>query len=1235
MLTIPQYLLESSFCLVIFYGFYYLLLSKETFFQLNRAYLVATPIFALSIPLLNISFQKDAPEESLATFFYPAIESANNLNELVWEQMRTPTPVFSLSVADVLMAIYLIGAFLMAFSLLRGLWNLSQIIRNGKQSKNSKFTLVETQNNFPAASFFGYIFWNQQITDDQKLILEHEKVHIRQWHSLDVLLMEICVIIKWFNPLIYWFRNALKATHEYIADQYVIQQKSNVQDYATLLVNQRKKTTPTLLTNTFYSMTAKRLKMMLQRPSKKAHITKYLLILPLVASLMLLFSFNLLEEIPQVNNRLSQINEVISDLTETTVFEIEKAQENAPNLAASMANFANRASDIQVHFGEKKFGMSGFNPTTGGFHQNVLEPTEFLELLEQEIHFSINDHVIYVEEIDLLIPKFQGGKPIRLKTSLAKNFKFSATDMALLKANLERNDNIYFNGYSQEDVYTTEFQIRGDKIVENLDKKYQLFWGDVEIPIKHYDSDDNGTVGYEMELKEFLKVLRQPISITKAGKIFQPKEVAFTFYGNDALVFWSINKNKDNQWEYKENALRVKEELAEGDVIQYEKPKSDVFKIKLEGKKEMRFLPKDYEKIYNLMEGKVTVTLQSKDEFLLATSISIKNPSAKYQPPHKIKNEKQEVYNFQLITPITGKAILKIDTIKSAKTARLFRDNGKYKIIHIPDFQTIERVLDEKESVKEEYPQKIRPILYNSITKADLLPNYIIEDPTELAMKWGDLVAQPESDNLSLLNFHKNNGKSPKLLYKGKILPFSSLRLTIINKKSVYTKSFQAADFDTSKMNDVLSKVDAKTSIYLDKIQILDQGKVKHLQHRFLFKVGNAVLKSSFGKPKKRLEKKKSNETKISKSIKDTTDVTSFNTYPLGYNNQIVITKKKMKSPSGGYKIAYAHDMSNYIKSESKHLKGEDALAAFGEVGRNGIFIQHFKHKKRKFRKKIDTENTPLYVYYLHPSFPMLTHKLIYKDLDKSDLLSTKEYPPSSKQANLFGEIGKNGIIEIRFKYPKSVQFPKEEPVKITIKRSNPNWSKKNWVSRDSLYSVYLFGNMPISEVYKTLTGLPDNQLDFSKITEDIPLHISVHGKLASHQNHTWILQQIQTKIPFEVKKINRRKKVLVLKKGISKSLEEYEYFYKILPNIKSVIEKNQKLSLKTISPGYLSDYQRIIREEFELPFVDETGYFRDSAICLGLDISSIDNLRKQLKELYGLELVEEERMVEVHEVYN
>jgi len=735
MLTIPQYLLESSFCLAIFYGFYHLFLKKETFFQLNRAYLLATPIMALSIPLLNISFQKDAPPESLEAFFYPAIQSANNLNEVVWEQMRAPSPVFSLSVADVIMAIYLVGIFLMSFSLLKGLWNLGRLIRHGKRSKNKEFTLVETQNNFPAASFFGYIFWNQQITDEQKLILEHEKVHIRQWHSLDVLLMEICVIIKWFNPLIYWFRNALKATHEFIADQYVIQQKSNVSDYATLLVNQHKQQIATPLTNTFYSMTKKRLQMMIQKPSQTVYAAKYLFVFPLIIGMMGLFSFNLLEEIPQVSEGLSEMNSVIDDIGGKAVFEINQPTSN-----------------------------------------DLISASESAVKEHQEV--------------------------------LAKTFE--------------------------------------EKWGLETDNKYQLFWGSTEIPVGYHDKEDVSIMNYDMELKDFIKMVRQPISFKKLGTPFIPEELVVTVYGKDIMVIWSIHPENMGKKDYlKELVLGgIDEDVEAGTPIPYVKPESEPIKIAIDGKEKMIFSEEEYEQIFNLIDGKLTVNIQTMDDYLIATSIHVTTPTTAYQPPHKIIAKEKEIYNFQLITPIEGRPILKIDTIKSAKTARLFRDKSKYKIIHIPNFQTIERTIDEKEPNKDSNSKNVRPILYNSITDADLLPNYIIEAPTALVLTWGNLKAAPESENLSLKDFYVNQAKIPQLIYKDTALPFSKIRLTIIGDKLIYSKSVTLADFGTPQMAEILNKVDSKTSLYFDKIELVDNGVTKHLQHRFLFKVGNQVLKS-------------------------------------------------------------------------------------------------------------------------------------------------------------------------------------------------------------------------------------------------------------------------------------------------------------------------------------------------------------------------------------------------------
>lgn len=841
MLSIPQYLLESSFCLGLFYGFYHFFLRKETFFQLNRAYLILAPVLSLGIPLMNIAFQKDAPAESLEALLYPAIQSANNLNDLVWEQMRAPSPVFSLSIADLLMATYLIGGTLMFFSLARGLWNLGKLIRQGKHSKNNEFTLIETQQNFPAASFFGYIFWNQQITDEQRLILEHEKVHIRQWHSLDVLLMEICVIIKWFNPLIYWFRNALKATHEYIADQYVIQQKSTVGDYATLLVNQHHQLPSAPLTNTFYSLTKKRLQMMLQNPSHKINGLKYLAIFPMIIGLMLLFSFNLLEQIPQVGEGIEEMNAVLGDIGERTVFEISQEQKakKKEELMEFMneehlANFTSTESPNMVHFGDNHaYYLSSFDPFYGGAHNNWVTSTEFLGMLQKEIHFTFNDHALFINELELAIPKLNGGEPFRLKTSKDNNFNFSAKELTVLKKSLKDNDMVFLNGYNEADVYSTEFHIKPEKD-KGENRVYELLWGEIEIPIQSYSNQNVGILSYELTLQEFLKIIRSPLKLKKNGEGYLPKEVEIIIHDNERDGFLMQNPKKFGQKEYL--SFMSWRTATNGN---QEKQDEHIFRTTINGDTEMYFQKEEYEQIFKLINNKASVLIRIMDDHLLAASIWVKNPIGDFTPPQHININEKKIYDFQLVTPLEGIAVLKIDTIKSAKISNMYRDKNKYKIIHIPNFQTTERVLDEKENPS----QSARPLIYNSVTEVDYLPNYVVEKPRNFRVEWGALIAGPESENLSLKEFHQNALAAPILFHGPQQLDYSKIRLSIIKDKTVFTKSFSKKDFNSKEMGTVLNKIGTETSIYLDKIEITDKGIRKHLQHRFLFKVGNDVIK--------------------------------------------------------------------------------------------------------------------------------------------------------------------------------------------------------------------------------------------------------------------------------------------------------------------------------------------------------------------------------------------------------
>jgi len=460
--------------------------------------------------------------------------------------------------------------------------------------------------------------------------------------------------------------------------------------------------------------------MMLQRPSNKAYAIKYLMIVPMVSALMLLFSFNLLEEIPRVSEGLSEMNEAISDLTETTVFEIDEEFDNS-----LIANLVETEDEQLATLGKKE-------------------------------------------------------------------------------------------------------------------EKYQLFWGETEIPATYHNSEDVPITTYDIELKEFVKLVRHPITLKKSGKIFIPNKLYLSIYGKDIIVpmfkygenFGTIDYIKDLPFNGQNEDLKV------GDAITYEKPEYTPLKIELEGSNKMTFSEKDYERIFNLIDGKVTVNIKSMDNHVITSSIHVFTPNSKYSPPHKINREEKEVFNFQLLSPLNGRSILKIDTIKSARIAKGFRDKSKYKIIHIPNFQTYERVLDEK-TLKGNKTPNTGNVIYNSITDADLLPNLIVESPTDLQLNWGDLTAALESENLALKEFYQNISKTPQLLYQGKKMPFEKIRMTIIREGLVYTKSFAAADFGAKKMAEILNKVENKTSIYFDKIEIKDNGVTKHLQQRFLFKVGN------------------------------------------------------------------------------------------------------------------------------------------------------------------------------------------------------------------------------------------------------------------------------------------------------------------------------------------------------------------------------------------------------------
>ncbi|MCB9355270.1 MAG: T9SS type A sorting domain-containing protein [Lewinellaceae bacterium] len=371
-----SYILESAFCMACLYAFYWLALQRETFFQWNRIYLLLSPLIALSLPALHISLETPAATPDIpqtpALEFSALVEQAQAAPAHFRHTLAQPVAEgWSVSLGTLLWWAYLLGAGLLTLRLLLRIVLLWRTIGRYRKGDLSGFEEAP-------ASFFGLIFWKNKPGQAaaSSLILEHEHVHVRQWHSLDVLLMEAMLIVQWFNPLMHAFRRSLCAVHEYIADAHVVRDTGRRSEYATLLVQHQKagQRARSGLVNTFHSLIKHRLLMLARRPSRPFRRLKYLLIMPLFATLMLLFSFRLVETLPAAAPLAEAMRK--ADLLAGMLGEVTVAAEK-PAPASEPTPYIFYWGSVQCRIVH--------DPATGEWYGGVdLSPEEFREALKRE-----------------------------------------------------------------------------------------------------------------------------------------------------------------------------------------------------------------------------------------------------------------------------------------------------------------------------------------------------------------------------------------------------------------------------------------------------------------------------------------------------------------------------------------------------------------------------------------------------------------------------------------------------------------------------------------------------------------------------------------------------------------------------------------------------------------------------------------------------------------------------------
>ncbi len=332
------YVLKSSVCLVIFYLFYRLLLSRETFHRFNRIALLSILLLSTTLPLLELGMVQETQMHHTVMTLQQWLLMADAMNSTTTTggQAEGVSPWM-----QGVLLVYLLGVLFFVTWNTYSLLQLGKLLKSGKRyrlsqrcdcitlspcreselpggdrlhdicfpvslNSESEATVIIHDSDLAPFSWMGYIVISQgDLEENGREILTHELAHVRHCHSWDLLITDICIFIQWFNPASWLLKRELQNIHEYEADEMVINGGIDAKKYQLLLIRKAVGTRVFSMANNFnHSKLKKRIGMMLKKKSNSWGRLKFLYVLPLAIIAVTAFAR------PEVTEKLTEISDV-------------------------------------------------------------------------------------------------------------------------------------------------------------------------------------------------------------------------------------------------------------------------------------------------------------------------------------------------------------------------------------------------------------------------------------------------------------------------------------------------------------------------------------------------------------------------------------------------------------------------------------------------------------------------------------------------------------------------------------------------------------------------------------------------------------------------------------------------------------------------------------------------------------------------------------------------------------
>lgn len=282
------YMLQASLTLALLYSIYWLAFRRTGLHRLNRLVLIGIAVASLALPILASRLPDLTP--------LPNIKAIGFVKYNPYPSLPGPTSHLQpirVNLGPVIIAgLYLFGLTIFLIRLIDPIVTLIKLIRKSPTQREATYTLVQLTQPSPPFSFFRYLFLHKAGYPEaqQKNILLHEQVHIRQHHTLDILFMELYTAIFWFNPFAWQLNRQTKLNLEYLADQQILNAGVEPKEYQYQLLQMSIGPSFSRMANYFNKSHLQKRITMINSTTRRNNRWKYLLLAPALIGLTLVFA---------------------------------------------------------------------------------------------------------------------------------------------------------------------------------------------------------------------------------------------------------------------------------------------------------------------------------------------------------------------------------------------------------------------------------------------------------------------------------------------------------------------------------------------------------------------------------------------------------------------------------------------------------------------------------------------------------------------------------------------------------------------------------------------------------------------------------------------------------------------------------------------------------------------------------------------------------------------------------